>query len=153
MTWLYIILLIALGLALLVLEILILPGLIAGIIGALFILAGVLLAYGEYGTTTGHLTAVSTVFLTIAVVLYFLRSRSWQRFGLNSTIEGKTNEVNKLPIAEGDTGITLSALRPMGTILVNNHRVEAQTRGEMIPENSTVKIISILPNKVLVEAV
>ncbi len=153
MTWLYIILLIALGLALLVLEILILPGLIAGIIGALFVLAGVLLTYSEYGSTTGHLVALITVFLTIGVVLYFLRARSWQRFGLNSTLEGKTNEVNKLPIAEGDTGITLSALRPMGTVLVNNYRVEAQTRGEMIPENSTVKIISILPNKVLVEAV
>lgn len=151
MTLLAIILLISIGIALLVLEILVLPGLIAGIIGGVFILAGVLMTYSHYGSEAGHLTAIASVILSVGTVVYFLRSKSWQRFGLSSKLEGKTNEVDKLPVAEGDTGITVSALRPMGTIMVNNLRIEAQTKGEMIPENTQVKIISVLPNKVLVE--
>lgn len=153
MTPLAIILLIAIGIALLVLEILVLPGLIAGIIGGVFILAGVMMTYSNYGSEAGHLTAIVSVLLSAGTVIYFLRSKSWQRFGLNSKLEGKTNEVDKLPVNEGDTGITVSALRPMGTILVNNLRMEAQTNGEMIPDNTLVKIIRVLPNKVLVEAV
>jgi membrane-bound ClpP family serine protease len=153
MTLLAIILLIAIGIALLILEILVLPGLIAGIIGGVFMLAGILMTYSAYGSVAGHLTAVAAVALSVGTVLYFLRSKSWQRFGLNLKLEGKTNEVDKLPVAEGDTGITLSALRPMGTILVKNLRIEAQTNGEMIPENTPVKIIRIYPNKVLVVAV
>lgn len=153
MTILAIILLIAIGIALLVLEILVLPGLIAGIIGGVFILAGVLMTYSNYGSEAGHLTAIASTILSAGTVIYFLRSKSWQKFGLNSKLEGKTNEVDKLPVAEGDTGITISALRPMGTIMIGNLRIEAQTKGEMIPENTPVKIISVLPNKVLVEAV
>lgn len=153
MTILAIILLIAIGIALLVLEILVLPGLIAGIIGGVFILSGVLMTYSNYGSEAGHLTAIASVILSAGTVIYFLRSKSWQKFGLNSKLEGKTNEVDKLPVAEGDIGITISALRPMGTIMIGNLRIEAQTKGEMIPENSQVKIISVLPNKVLVEAV
>ncbi len=153
MTILAIILLIAIGIALLVLEILVLPGLIAGIIRGVFILAGVLMTYSNYGSEAGHLTAIASAILSAGTVIYFLRSKSWQKFGLNSKLEGKTNEVDKLPVSEGDTGITISALRPMGTIMINNLRIEAQTKGEMIPENTQVKIISVLPNKVLVEAV
>ncbi len=152
MTILAIILLIAIGIALLVLEILVLPGLIAGIIGGVFILAGVMLTYNTYGSTAGHLTAIGSVIIAAATVVNFLRAKSWKKFGLHSKLEGKTNEVDKLPVKEGDTGITISALRPMGTILVGNLRIEAQTKGEMIAENTQVKIISVLPNKVLVEA-
>ncbi|MBL7927992.1 MAG: NfeD family protein [Bacteroidia bacterium] len=153
MTILAIILLIAIGIALLILEILVLPGLIAGIIGGVFILAGVLITYSNYGSEAGHITAILSAVISSATVIYFLRSKSWQRFGLNSKLEGKTNEVDKLPVAEGDYGITISALRPMGTIMVGNIRIEAQTKGEMIAENTQVKIIRVLPNKVLVEAV
>lgn len=153
MTILAIILLITIGIALLILEILVLPGLIAGIIGGVFILAGVLITYSNYGSEAGHITAILSAVISSATVIYFLRSKSWQRFGLNSKLEGKTNEVDKLPVAEGDYGITISALRPMGTIMVGNIRIEAQTKGEMIAENTQVKIIRVLPNKVLVEAV
>lgn len=146
-----IILLIAIGIALLILEILVLPGLIAGIIGGVFILSGVMLTYSQYGSQAGHLAAIISALLSASAVIYFLRSKSWKRFGLNTTLEGKTNEVNKLPINEGDVGMTLSVLRPMGTIMVNNIKIEAQSNGEMIPYNTRVKIIRVLPNKVLVE--
>jgi membrane-bound ClpP family serine protease len=146
-----IILLIAIGIALLILEILVLPGLIAGIIGGVFILSGVMLTYSQYGSQAGHLAAITSALLSASAVIYFLRSKSWKRFGLNTTLEGKTNEVNKLPINEGDVGMTLSVLRPMGTIMVNNIKIEAQSNGEMIPYNTRVKIIRVLPNKVLVE--
>ncbi|MCC6384337.1 MAG: hypothetical protein LC117_11380 [Bacteroidia bacterium] len=153
MAALYIVLLIAIGLVLLILEILILPGFIAGVIGGIFITAGVLATYAEYGSVTGHMVALASVLLSIGLIVYFLRSKSWKKFGLKTQLEGRTNEVDKLPIKEGDTGITVSALRPMGTVLIHNQRVEAQTNGEMLAERKKVRVISVLPNKVIVEPV
>lgn len=146
-----IIVLIFIGIVLLVLEILVLPGLIAGIIGGILIISGIAWMYASYGNNAGNITALVTAIATGASIYFSLRSRAWERFGLKDSLEGKTNEVNKLEIHEGDEGISVSALRPMGTVMVNNQRVEAQTNGELLPENSKIVVKKILSNKILVQ--
>jgi|SRR6185436_8609955 len=147
-----IILLIIIGIILVVLEILILPGLISGIIGSILIIIGILWMYKAFGATTGNYTAVLTAILTLSAVIYSLKSKAWQRFGLKDSLEGKTNEVNKMELNEGDEGITISALRPMGTVMINEKRIEAQTNGELLPTNTQITILKVLPNKIIVKA-
>ena len=53
----------------------------------------------------------------------------------------------------GDEALAVSALRPMGTIMIGDIKVEAQSNGELIPENTKVVILRVLQNKVLVKAV
>lgn len=148
-----IIVLIVVGICLLVLEILILPGLIAGIIGVVLMLLGILWMYQDFGSSAGNYTSVITVIVTIFAIYYSLKSKAWQRFGLNDSLQGKTNEVDKLDLIEGDEGVALSALRPMGTVMIKDRKVEAQTNGELIQENSIVKILKVLPNKVIVKSI
>lgn len=148
-----IIVLIVVGICLLVLEILILPGLIAGIIGVVLMLLGILWMYKDFGSSAGNYTSVITVIVTIFAIYYSLKSKAWQRFGLNDSLQGKTNEVDKLDLIEGDEGVALSALRPMGTVMIKDRKVEAQTNGELIQENSIVKILKVLPNKVIVKSI
>lgn len=147
-----IILLIIIGIILVVLEILILPGLISGIIGSILIIIGILWMYKAYGATTGNYTAVLTAILTLSAVIYSLKSKAWQRFGLKDSLEGKTNEVDKMELKEGDEGITLSALRPMGTVMINEKRIEAQTNGELLSTNTQITVLKVLPNKIIVKA-
>ncbi|MFI5219064.1 MAG: NfeD family protein [Bacteroidia bacterium] len=146
-----IILLILFGILLLVLEILILPGLIAGIIGGILVLAGISWMYKEFGNTYGNYTAVTTALATFGAIYYSLKSKAWTRFGLKDSLEGKTNQVDKLELKEGDEGTTVSDLRPMGSVMINNIRVEAQSHGEHIPANSKITVLKILPNKLIVK--
>lgn len=147
-----IVILILFGILLLVLEILVLPGLIAGIIGGILVLVGVSWMYSEFGSVTGNYTALATAILTFMAIYFSLKSKAWNRFGLKDSLEGKTNEVNKLELKEGDEGVAISALRPMGSVMVNNQRVEAQTNGELIPGNTKIIVLKILPNKLIVKA-
>lgn len=146
-----IILIILIGIILVVLEILILPGLISGIIGSILIIIGILWMYKAYGSAIGNYTAIGTAVLTLGAIIYSLKSKAWQRFGLNDSLKGKTNEVDNLELKEGDEGITVSAMRPMGTVMINEKRIEAQTNGELIPANTLVTILKVLPNKLIVK--
>ncbi len=149
----FIILVILAGVALLILEILIIPGMVAGIIGVGLILGGILWMYNAFGATAGNWTAAATVLFTVGAIVYSLKSRAWQRFGLKNTLPGKVVEVDKMDIREGDEGLAVSALRPAGTVYIRNQRVEAQTNGEMLPRNTKVIVQRVLSNKVIVKAV
>lgn len=147
-----IVLLILIGIVLIVLEILILPGLISGIIGGILIVTGIAWMYKTQGSIIGNYTALSTAALTLAAIIYSLKSKAWQRFGLKDSLKGKTNEVDQFDLKEGDEGIAVSALRPMGTVMVSEKRIEAQTNGELIQANTPVTILKILPNKIIVKS-
>lgn len=152
MELLFIILLILAGILLLVMEILILPGLIAGIIGGAFILVGNLWIYSRFGNTAGNITALASVILASGAVYFSLKSKAWQRFGLNDSLQGKATDVQAMDIHEGDEGVAVSALRPMGTVMIRNQKVEAQTNGEFIDGNDSVIVLKIFPNKILVKS-
>ncbi|MEO5569779.1 MAG: NfeD family protein [Bacteroidia bacterium] len=147
-----IVLLILIGIVLIVLEILILPGLISGIIGGILIVTGIAWMYKTQGSIIGNYTALSTAALTLAAIIYSLKSKAWQRFGLKDSLKGKTNEVDQFDLKEGDEGIAVSALRPMGTVMVSEKRIEAQTNGELIQANTPVTILKILTNKIIVKS-
>ncbi len=143
--------LLLLGILLLVLEILVLPGMIAGIIGGAFLMAGIVWMYAAEGTTAGNISLIATLVVTILTIYFSLKSKSWTRYGLKSTIDSRVNDITSLSIQEGAEGRTLSALRPSGTILIDGSRVEANTSGEMIDAGSKVIVTKVLPNRVIVK--
>lgn len=148
-----IILLILAGIVLLILEILILPGLIAGIIGALMILGGIWYSFHELGNTAGTIVALSTLTVTLATIYLAFRYNVWRRFSLQQSSDSKIERVDEMDIKSGDHGKTLSALRPMGTAVFHNKKVEVQSLGEMIEANATVEVIEVLANKLIVKKI
>ncbi len=143
--------LIVIGIILLVLEIIVLPGMIAGIIGGIFLLVAILWMYSSEGETAGHITLAITFVATLVAIYASLKSRAWRRYGLHEINDGKVNDVTALQIHEGDEGRTLSALRPSGTILIGDSKLEAQTNGEMIDVGTKVVVTKVFPNKVIVK--
>ena len=142
--------LILVGIILLVLEVLVLPGMVAGVMGCVFMIGGIIWMYSYEGATIGNITLLSVIVLTSVTMYMALKSRSWKRFGLKETIDGRVNDISAMTISEGDEGVTLSALRPSGTVLMGNQRVEAQTNGEMIDAGTKVVVVRVYPNKILV---
>jgi len=143
--------LILIGIVLIILEILVLPGMIAGIAGVLLIIFSIFWMYAEEGTLAGNITLITSLVLTVAAVYTSLKSKAWTRFGLNDTIDSKVNDISDANIKEGDEGVTVSALRPSGTVLINNRRVEASAVSGMIDAATKVLVVKVVPGKILVK--
>jgi membrane-bound ClpP family serine protease len=148
----FILVLIFFGIALIVLEILIVPGLIVGIAGGVFMFMGIMWAWQVYGNTGGIIVGISSI-VVLAISIYLaLRSGFWQRFSLKDKLDGKVNVILTEKLNVGDFGDAVSSLRPMGTVRVNGQQFEATSEGQMIPPNYPIEIVRIEENKVFVKA-
>ena len=148
-----IILLILIGLSLVVLEIIVIPGAIAGIIGALIIIFAIWESFEVYGNTYGYITLFSTLFVT-AIALYFtLKSKTWNKIMLTTKINSKVNVIENEIVKVGDSGITISRLAPAGKAMINGEFYEVHTNSEFIDQNQDIIIIKIDHNRIIVKQI
>ncbi len=152
MFWLIIGILILIGLSFLVLEILVIPGTgVAGVIGFILMGVGIWQAYSVYGSTAGHYTLAGTFILTILMLLFALRSKTWKKIMLKKNIDSKVNVIEKGKISVGDIGKTISRLAPMGKALFGNDYYEVGTTGEFLDNGEDIVIEKIDGNKIFVK--
>lgn len=152
MTIFAIILLIALGLVLLLIEFAVIPGItIAGIGGFLMLGASIYIAFLEYGTGAGFITLTVILIAAPLMFYYFLKSKASKKMMLESKIEGKVETFNNEKIAVGDVGKSIGRLAPSGKVKVNGEVIEAHSTGSFIDHNTDIKILKILSNKIIVE--
>jgi membrane-bound ClpP family serine protease len=140
-----------LGLLLLLIEIFIVPGFIVGIVGFVMVAIGVYFTYNDHGKFYGNiLLALITLVMTI-VVVYAFRNGAWDIFSNKEIISGKANDIQELEVKIGDTGKTISALRPSGVADINNQRVEVHSEGSFIPSGAEVEVNKIIKNKIYIK--
>ena len=152
MTVLLIVLLVLLGLCLLILELMVIPGTtIAGIAGFLMLVGGIYLTYTHYGDFIGHVSLIFIVLVSSISVYFALKSNTWDYFILKTKVEGKVENFNEEFIALGDVGISITRLAPMGKALINFQEVEVKSRGEFIDEQSSLEVIKIEKNSIIVK--
>ncbi len=148
-----IITLLVLGAVLMFLETL-LPGMIAGIIGFICLVAAVILGYQGFGFRTGNLVLGGVVVgLALGVfgwLKFFPESRIAKRFISRSA-------VGELGVAKPEllhcTGVAITPLRPSGTGLINGKRVDVVTAGGFIERGASIKVIAIEGARVVVREV
>lgn len=140
-----IIILIVLGILLFVIEFLLVPGItVAGVGGLVLTVLGVYKAFEDYGTQTGIWVLVGTLLLSIFVIAFSLRARTWKRFMLNTNVKGTVGEtVLADGIKPGDVGKAMTRLNPMGKILINDVVREAKSIEGYIDAQSKVEIVSV----------
>ncbi len=152
--WAIVLSLISLGLVLVVVEILFVPGTtVVGIAGVIFVLAGVGMCYHYYGSTVGTLTLVGSAVAGTGFFFWSLKSKSWRRFSLNSSIDSKVNEGSLQEVREGLTGKAVSALRPIGKAEIGSKVYEVRTTGLFLESGAPVRVIKIESNNIIVEPV
>ena len=140
-----IILLIILGILLFVIEFLLVPGItIAGIGGLALTVLGVYKAFEDYGTVTGTWFLIGTLLLSILVIAFSLRARTWKKFMLNTNVTGTVHEdLLNDGIQKGDEGVTVTRLAPMGKIMINGKVREARSIEGYIDEQRKIVIVGI----------
>ncbi|HEY4652042.1 MAG TPA: NfeD family protein [Pontibacter sp.] len=152
--WVTVILLIIIGLVLIIIELVFIPGTtLIGILGFVLAGAGIWFGYATLGTPIGHVILGLSVLISGLAFFYSFRGDSWSRFALKDSIDSRVNEEYQHNLEVGQMGLAASALRPQGTALFNDHRHEVQTKGEFISPNTTIRIIKLSQHKIIVEAV
>lgn len=146
-----IIALIILGIICIILEILVVPGGVVGIVGFLMMAGGVVVAYLQHGALVGNITMIATVLVTIIGIVYILRSKSWRKLVLETKIESKMNEVDHSKLGVGIEGIAVSRLAPSGKGKFGDEIVEVASSHDFIDVNSEIVITKIEGNKIIVK--
>jgi membrane-bound ClpP family serine protease len=152
--WVTVILLIGIGLVLIIVELIFVPGVtIVGILGFILVAVGIWISYAALGTETGHIVLAVSVLTGGLALFYSFRSDAWSRFALKDTISSRVNEESPHLLEVGEEGKTISALRPQGTALFKERHHEVQTNGQFLPPNTAIRIIKIVSNKIIVEEI
>ena len=148
-----IITLLILGAILLFLETL-LPGMIAGVIGFLCLLAAVILGYRDFGYQTGSLILAGVLVGLLIGTWCWLRFFPESRIGKKFISRSSTGElgVAKPELLNG-TGVALTQLRPSGTASINGRRVDVVTEGGLIERGTAVKVVAVEGARIVVREV
>ena len=142
------------GLALLVAE-LVVPGGIVGIIGGALMIISLLFA----GESVVHMAYSILIAVFIAIIGMVILMKF---FGKNlhvfnklilrdatTTEEGYVSNVNRIDLL-GKMGDTITPLRPAGTIIVDNERIDAVSEGSYIDANRQVEVIQVEGSRIVV---
>jgi membrane-bound ClpP family serine protease len=152
MSLLAIIIIILLGIFLLLIEFLIIPGFtVFGIGGFLFIFLGIGSAYYYHSVQTGNITLISTVAISVGTIYYVFKRKTWRNMGLKTNIDSRNEPFNTEKIHSGDFGITITRLAPVGKVQVNDIICEAKSTGGFINENTEVEVLKVLNTQIVVK--
>ncbi|MFO7924934.1 MAG: NfeD family protein [Bacteroidales bacterium] len=147
-----IILLIILGVVLLWVEFLVVPGItIAGIGGVLLIGTGIYFSYDLYGASTGNYVLLGSVLFMFVSVYFSLKSKTWKRTMLESKLEGRVNTFEDNIVKPGDTGKTVTRLAPIGKVEVNGVYYDAKSSDNIINSETEIVIVKVLSDKLIVK--
>jgi membrane-bound ClpP family serine protease len=152
MSLLAIIFIILIGIFLLLVEFLVIPGFtVFGVAGFLFMFLGVGSAYYFHNVVTGNITLAGTVVASFSMMYYIFKRRTWKNLGLKASIEGRHEPFNSEKIRPGDSGKTITRLAPVGKAMVNDVICEAKSTGGFINENVDIEVLKVLNTQIIVK--
>lgn len=152
--WIAIVLLVIIGLVLIYVELLFVPGTtVVGVVGFALTCVGIYLTYEKHGNAAGNYVLIGSFVLSVGAIYYSFKSKAWERFSLKDTNKGKFNEGYSLGLEVGMEGVATSDLKPVGNAEFGDKTYEVVSMGSHIDSGSTIKIIKILGNRITVELI
>ncbi len=150
-------LLFVMGVILLILE-LFLPGGIAGAFGIAAIIGSLFLA----GENVVHMAISILIAIVVSLIVSILMAKVFGKkmkffkkiilTDSTNTENGYVSNVNRLDLI-GKEGIALTPLRPSGTALVEDERIDVVTEGTFIAKDSKVKVVKTEGSKIVVRQI
>ena len=151
MGWGSIIFIILVGILLMILDFLVIPGGVVAIVGVLCMIGGVVFSFIQYGTTPGLVCILLTAVATIGSFVLMMRTKTWRKLQLHTRIDSKMNEIDESKVKVGMVGKAISRLAPMGTGQFDDEVVEVTSLQDFIDVNVEIEITKIEANKVYVK--
>lgn len=138
-----VIIVLALGLLLLTLEIVALPGGIAGVCGFLLIALGVWQSFILWGMTVGTWVLIGSVAICALLLALFMKTKTWKRFSLNEESDSAVNQIEDPSITVGTRGTTVARLAPTGKALIDGKLVEVHAINKFIDQDRPIEVVAI----------
>lgn len=144
--------LLIIGLILLLIEVLFVPGTtIIGIIGLGVSLAGVVYAFASFDTETAYWIVGIAGILNLIAVWYGFSSGVWNRFSLKTSMQGGTFDGRTTGLAVGMSGNAVSDIKPFGKVAIGESIYEVKSEDGFIEVGRKVNIVKIENNKIIVK--
>lgn len=132
-----------------------LPGAIAGTLGVAALIFSLFLA-GEDVIQMG-VSILIAIFLSVLVFFIMIKIFDKKLVLFNKMVlfdsarkeDGYVSNINRTDLL-GREGIALTILRPSGTAIINNERVDVVSEGGFIEQNTTVKVIKVEGARIVV---
>ncbi len=150
-----VIILIVLGIFLFLVEFLLIPGVtVAGIGGVLLIGWGIYLAFANFGVSMGLITLGVTILLSVVVLAFALRSRTWKRVMLDTKIDSTSHESPaEGSVKVGDKGEALTRLAPVGKVKVNDIVMEGKSIAGYIDPHTAIEVVKYTGSQLIVKPI
>ncbi|MEI4769501.1 nodulation protein NfeD [Psychrobacillus sp. FJAT-51614] len=135
-----------------------LPGGISGILGAAAIILSIILAGGNIvQMSIAVLIALTVAIVGMVIIMKFFgkQLRVLNKVILSdatTTEQGYVSNVNRLELV-GKVAVTMTPLRPAGTIRISDERIDAVSDGSYIDKNKHVMIIKVEGSRIVVREV
>jgi membrane-bound serine protease (ClpP class) len=134
------------GVILLTVEVVV-PGAILGIAGGVALLAGVFLAFDDYGMN-GGLIALATALALVAIALYLEfvllpRSRIARTFSMTETVAGTSQPALADRAVIGKHAVAVTPLVPSGVVECEGRRFEAYARSGHARTGEQLEIVDL----------
>jgi membrane-bound ClpP family serine protease len=140
--------LVVLGLALIVVEVYLVPGInVFGILGLVLIVFAVGYSFTESGVLGGTLSLLGSAGACGLLFWGMWRSGAWERFVLSTSLKrgagGQPGESEQRSRYLGKRGLAITPLRPTGVVEIDGTRIEVVTEGEFIAAGSGVRVVAM----------
>jgi membrane-bound serine protease (ClpP class) len=133
-----------------------LPSGVCGAVGTLMIVASAALGLYHYPDYALWIVGGETIGVIVGISLgiFALSKGMGKTLVLDSAQNAEEGYINAQSDATtiGATGETMTALRPAGTIIIGGERIDAVSDGNFIDMNTTVRVVEVHGNRVVVEA-
>lgn len=153
------------GVILLLLEIFVIPGFgIVGVLGILLMISGLFLGLiGDFSITDANdisnaIIQLASTFVMTGVFLFILskflpKTKMWNNLILHADISSQSGYTSNIDLSSliGSTGVAMTDLRPAGTAIINNKRIDVVTDGEFIKNGTIIVVNFIQGSRVVVE--
>ncbi len=140
--------LVLVGLALVVVEVSLVPGLnVIGVGGVVGMAVGVVLSFVEFGLAGGLVVLVGTVAAAGGLFYVLWESGAWDKFILTDSLS-RDHEADRAADETrarllGQTGVAITPLRPAGVAEVGGERLEVSTEGAFVSAGSRLRVVAI----------
>jgi len=144
--------LLIIGLLLVLIEIIFVPGAtVVGLLGIVFSALAVIYAFITFGESTGWYVFGGTVLGNLSILVVGFRSNVWQRFSLKDTMVSRSHDDRLLGLEVGQKGRTISDLKPYGKAMFNDKIFEVKSEMGFLSPNTEVYIYKLENNRIIIK--
>ena len=147
-----VILLLLAGIVLMVAEALLPTQGLLGVVGAVAMLAAVVMSF-RIDSRVGFALLAGLVVVAPFAGMLWVKIYPKTPVGRRMILAPVAHEVLAAPVSVGQTGTTVSELRPMGTCEFGAERIEARAERGTIPAGARVQVVDVVDRRPTVRAV